>query len=251
MQRRLCIRHLAFYIPYFVHVYIVHCAFCISMMLLLSSSLALGFMHGLGADHLMAIAALSVSDERVEARRSFGVAVRFAIGHAVLLTAGASAVVLLGWSIPSLVERAGEMIGGALLIVLGSAGIWLALTRRVYAHAHGHGTGARSHWHFHLGRRDRHPQSAPHGHIPGLLGAVFAVSGLRALTLMLPLDAHAMTVLLPAILLFAIGILTSMTLFGVVLSGVLGTSGVARIGRSAAAATGLASIGLGMYWLVA
>ncbi|HXH07846.1 MAG TPA: hypothetical protein VNI83_14775, partial [Vicinamibacterales bacterium] len=75
------------------------------MLFLFSSAVALGFVHGLGADHLMAIAALSV-DRRGRAaggpaarRRALGVAVRFACGHALLLGAGAGAALLLGWTV--------------------------------------------------------------------------------------------------------------------------------------------------------
>ena len=87
-------------------------------------TLALGFLHGLGADHLMAIAALSVGARggdrrRVQRARALGVAVRFAIGHALLLALGAGALIVLGWSLPVVFERGGEMLGGMLLIVLG------------------------------------------------------------------------------------------------------------------------------------
>src|SRR5436309_3339817 len=52
--------------------------------------LALGFLHGLGADHLMAIAALSLATPLGPARygRAFWLAVRFAVGHALLLSLG-------------------------------------------------------------------------------------------------------------------------------------------------------------------
>ena len=92
-------------------------------MLLASSALALGFLHGLGADHLMAVAALSVGGGANPVRgRAFGVAVRFACGHAALLAAGACAVVLAGWQVPVTVERGGEMAAGLLLVGLGAVG---------------------------------------------------------------------------------------------------------------------------------
>ena len=70
-------------------------------MLLASSALAFGFLHGLWADHLMTVAALSVGGGTNPVRgRAFGVAVRFACGHAALLAAGA--VVLAGWQISAM-----------------------------------------------------------------------------------------------------------------------------------------------------
>src|ERR687889_494168 len=77
---------------------------------LTGSMLALGFLHGLGADHLMAIAALSLATPLGPARyaRALGLAVRFAIGHAVLLALGAGLVLFFGWQIPVRFEQGGE-----------------------------------------------------------------------------------------------------------------------------------------------
>ena len=101
-------------------------------MILTSYALALGFVHGLGADHLMAIAALSVrapGDER-ERTHPMRVALGFALGHALLLLLGSAAVVLLGWQIPVLLERTGEVVGGVLLIALGAFSLWVAFSQR-------------------------------------------------------------------------------------------------------------------------
>ena len=89
--------------------------------MLTGSILALGFLHGLGADHLMAIAALSLATPLGPARyaRAFGLALKFAVGHALLLASGAGLVLFFGWQIPVRFEQGGEFIGGCLLIVLG------------------------------------------------------------------------------------------------------------------------------------
>src|SRR6187402_1530948 len=96
---------------------------------LTGSMLALGFLHGLGADHLMAIAALSLATPLGPARyaRAFGLALRFAVGHAVLLALGAGLVLFFGWQIPVRFEQGGEFIGGCLLIALGLAVGWLTV----------------------------------------------------------------------------------------------------------------------------
>ena len=232
-------------------------------MILTSYALALGFLHGLGADHLMAIATLSVRGpgDRREATHPVRVAVEFALGHALLLLAGSAAVVVLGWQIPVLVERTGEVVGGLLLILLGAFSLWVAFGQRLYGHTHDHthGQSGHSHWHLHLGHPERHGQTAGHSHVPGILGAVFAVSGLRALTMMAPFGGNAaadgmaasMATLLYLIAVFAVGILISMSLFGIVLSRVLGSVWVARrVGRGAAVLTALASMVLGVYWIV-
>jgi nickel/cobalt exporter len=223
--------------------------------ILTATALSLGFLHGLGADHLMAIAALAVNTDRREAeghRAPLGVAVRFAVGHALMLLVGAGLVLLLGWQIPELVERTGEIVGGVLLILMGAFTLWVVAADRLYGHAHPIGW---THWHLHLGRRDRHPGPGAHSNGAGLLGAIFAVSGLRALTLLAPEltaggAAGSLLTLLYLVSVFAVGILLSMSLFGIVLARVLGSAAVAAtVGRGAALTTAIASIGLGVYWI--
>jgi hypothetical protein len=202
---------------------------------LLISALALGFLHGLGGDHLMAIAALSVdgTERTAPARRTraLGVASRFALGHALLLGCGAGLIVLAGWSIPPHVERGGEMLGGALLIVMGL--ITLQHVR-------------------HRARVD-HVHRAGHSHLPAMIGAAFAVSSLRAVVMLTPFGANAGSQPLPMLLaligVFAVGILASMSLFGVLLAGVLSTRALTRVGHAAGALVGVSSIVLGIAWV--
>jgi hypothetical protein len=229
--------------------------------LLTSYALLLGCLHGLGADHLMAIATLSLAPQASDGpprQHPVRVAFGFALGHALLLFAGSAAVVVLGWQIPVLVERTGEVVGGLLLIGLGAFTLWVAASRRLYGHSHPHGTPSHTHWHLHLGRPASHPSGGGHSHVPGVLGAVFAVSGLRALTMMAPFSgthggsaiASAVT-LLYLVGIFAVGILLSMSLFGIVLSRVLGSLSFAqRVGNGAAVFTAVASMALGVYWIL-
>ena len=222
-------------------------------MLLLVSALGLGFLHGLGADHLMAIAALSMDgdpgDRPAVARRAraLSVATRFAAGHALLLGLGAGIIVLIGWSIPPHVERGGEMLGGALLIVMG-----LVTLQHLFAHRPSR-----------LAPRPPSPlrgfggASAPrqsHSHLPTMIGAAFAVSSLRALAMLTPFGADLGTAPLPVLLAligaFAVGILASMSLFGVALAGVLSTKSLQRVGQGAGALVGLSSVALGVAWVV-
>jgi nickel/cobalt exporter len=223
---------------------------------LLLSALGLGFLHGLGADHLMGIAALSIgstgSDPAVQRARAFNVAVKFAIGHALLLGLGAGGLILLGWSLPVLAERGGEMLGGGLLIVLGAVGLWGAASGAIYGHTHVHSGETAAHWHLHLGHR--HPAPAAHSHVPTIIGAAFAVSSLRALTLLAPFGSRIGGASLPLLLLlvvvFALGILLSMSLFGVAFARVLSTGAVVRLGRASAVLMAGASVLLGGYWVL-
>jgi nickel/cobalt exporter len=206
----------------------------------------------------MAIATLSVSagteTPAVRRARAFGVAVRFAIGHALLLALGASAIIMLGWTLPIVVERGGELLGGMLLIVLGAIALWGVWAGRVYGHTHRHGHESQPHWHLHIGRRDRHPVAGAHSHVPTFIGAAFAVSSLRALTLLAPfghqVGAAPLPMLLVLITVFAAGILLSMSLFGVAFAELMTARVVSRLGRAAGALMAVASIALGMYWIL-
>ena len=216
-------------------------------LILLLTALFLGFLHGLGPDHLMAIAALSLAGDAhgsTRRARAVGVAVRFAVGHAVLLAAGAGLIVAIGWAIPAPVERGGEMLGGALLIVMG-----IVTLQHLFAHRddslprRGAATAGIS----------RLAHRASHSHLPTMIGAAFAVSSLRALAMLTPFGSDLGTAPLPLLLgliaVFAAGIMASMVLFGVVLAGVLSTRALQRLGHGAGALVGVSSIVLGVAWL--
>jgi nickel/cobalt exporter len=225
---------------------------------LIFSTFVLGFLHGLGADHLMAIAALSLGTAgetaAVQRARALGIAVRFAAGHALLLALGAGALIALGWSLPIVVERGGEMLGGSLLVVLGGIGLWGIASGRVYGHTHPDNRVRAAHWHMHIGRQDRHPLPSAHSHLPTIVGAAFAISSLRALTLLEGFGERAAAAPLPLILglvtVFAIGILISMSLFGVALARILSARALQRVSSAAAAVMAVASIALGVFWVV-
>ena len=206
----------------------------------------------------MGIAALSLApagEARLTRARALGIAVRFAVGHALLLGAGAAALILLGWSLPVVVERGGEVLGGTLLIVLGAVGAWGALTGKVYGHSHVHSGEPAAHWHLHIGHPAHHPPSSAHSHLPTIIGAAFAISSLRALTMLTPfgdrVEEASLSLLLTLVAVFAVGILISMSLFGVAFARVMSSNAIVRLGSAAALLMATASIALGAYWIAA
>lgn len=216
------------------------------------SALTLGFVHGLGADHLMAIAALAV-DTRADRRRGrvMQTAVGFAVGHTVVLAIGAALALTFGWVLPTAFESGAERLGGAMLIGLGVLGLWSVWSGRAYSHLHQE-IGGPTRWHFHFGRSTHRPHA--HSSVPTLMGAVFAASSLRALMLLEPFGASAAVLAVPTLLvliiLFGLGILASMSLFGVLLAGVLSLHAVETLGRVSAGVISIASVSLGVYWMV-
>jgi hypothetical protein len=143
--------------------------------------------------------------------------------------------------------------GGILLILFGAVGLWSVATDRVYGHTHLHGR-QHTHFHLHVGRRERHPLPSAHSHLPTIVGAAFAVSSLRALTMLAPfehrVESASVATLLVLITVFAVGILLSMSLFGVAFARLLSTAMVQRLGRIAGAVMASASISLGVFWIM-
>jgi hypothetical protein len=224
-----------------------------SVLMLGASALTLGFVHGLGADHLMAIAALAV-DTRADRRRGrvMQTAVGFAVGHTIVLGIGAALALAFGWVLPTAFESGAEQVGGALLLGLGLLGLWSVYSGRAYGHLHQE-IGGPTRWHFHFGQSTHHPHT--HSSVPAIMGAVFAASSLRALMLLQPFGASAAALAVPTLLvliiLFGLGILASMSLFGVLLAGVLSLRAVDALGRISAGLISLASMLLGVYWMIA
>jgi hypothetical protein len=87
-----------------------------------------------------------------------------------------------------------------------------------------------------------------------MIGAAFAVSSLRALAMLTPFGSLAGTSPLPRLLgliaIFAVGILLSMSVFGIALARVLSARALSRVGRLSGGAVALASLTLGTIWIV-
>jgi hypothetical protein len=166
----------------------------------------------------------------------------------------AGGLLVVGWSLPVMFERMGEVLGGGLLIVLGGIGLWAVRAGRIYGHSHRHGSETAAHWHLHLGRPERHPLATAHSHLPTLVGAAFALSSVRALTMLAPfgdrLGQAPLVTLLALIVVFGVGILLSMSLFGVAFARVMSAAAAARLGQAAGLFMALTSIGLGVFWIV-
>ena len=175
---------------------------------LLALGFALGSMHALDADHVMAITALN-NNKQVNNWRILRFAMTWAIGHgAVLLTAG----LLLwgfGWAIPETLQVVAELSIGVLLI---GAGAWFflkAYQQRLSLASHHHGGIQHSHWH-HAGDAN----SEGHGerdHQPLLVGLVHGLAGSApALALVPAFTENGDWPAFSYLLLFSLGVMFAM-----------------------------------------
>jgi len=216
------------------------------------AGLVYGAAHGLGPDHCAALATLLVGG--AGRRRAVGACLRFGVGHAVVLGGLAAAAALSGFWVPAAWENAAEAVGGALLVLLGALALARALPLVLHRHAHAHDHGdprepapahPHAHWHFHLGDRERHR----HTHL--LLGGVFALSGVRALAVVvspLLLAGRSPESALSFLLGFGAGVTLAMLAFGLVFQ--TGRRALGEAGcHLSAVAVGGASLLLGAWWI--
>lgn len=175
---------------------------------------AAGILHGLGADHLVAITAVAAAGGGFQRITVF--AARFALGHALVIVL-AGAVAFFGKRfLPPHWEKNFELVAGASLL-LGGVGLLVGLlTKRIslHIHHHEHEGVPHKHLHFHFCHAESHRHV--HGVFTVLLGAMFALGGARTMLVATPIvlarDGFEFALRIAA---FTAGIVLSMTLFGV------------------------------------
>jgi nickel/cobalt transporter (NicO) family protein len=210
------------------------------------ASLLLGALHALGPDHCVAVAALAARDARP--RRIVGLAVRFGLGHLLVLGAGFAALRLAAAAWPGWLDRLGEAAAAAALVAIGLSLLGEGLFARLGIHAHGHVHGGVEHIHPHSHRSGG---AHAHGHASGLAtGMLFAVGGLRALLVGLPAATAPGAWALAALGAFGLGVCGTMALYGLALSTVLPRLAERRFARAGARLLGAAAVAVGVFQIV-
>ena len=173
-----------------------------------------GVLHGLGPDHLAAITALSTVDGG--ARRLVFFSVRFALGHSVVIAAAGIAAHFGRNLLPATWDTNLDRAGGILLIVAGIALLVAVAFRKVSVHAHHHDHDGHEHEHFHLHFFRQLSHRHGHGKFAAVLGALFALGGVRGLLAVVPI-ATSQTLAISALRItaFTLGIAGAMVAYGV------------------------------------
>lgn len=211
---------------------------------------ALGVQHGVGVDHLTAITAL-VGKQGKKAR-PVALSLRFGLGHMLVLFVLGGICLATKFTLPASFERAAEIFGGVLLAGLG---IWLLADRKLaqlyfHKHTHAHDHIHHEHVHGHMGHE--HTGEHSHLHLAAFLGGAFALSGLVRLLIIVPTVLLATTVLegIMYIIIFGLGIILSMSLYGYLLTHFFKKIGFGdKISTIVTSVTGLASITIGLVWI--
>ena len=180
---------------------------------------SLGVLHGIGPDHLAAITAFGAAAGR-DFRKVVFFAIRFAMGHALVLGAAGIFAKFGSMMLPQRWEDGFDIATGALLGLTGLIVLAGLLTGRIKIHTHHHHHDHSVHHHFHLhlfNARNHEPEQHPHLHGSTALGlgALFAMGGARSLLLVAPIAlAHTIAESLLRVAVFCTGIIFSMVVYG-------------------------------------
>lgn len=204
----------------------------------------LGMRHALEPDHLAAVSTL-VSRERSSMKGAF-LGVCWGLGHTAGLIVVGAVLVYLRAELPVRIADFFELLVAAMLIVLGSRTVMLAVRQGQPAHLHTHAFAVHQHSglpsHVHIGTWTLARR-------PLLIGAVHGLAGSGALTALVLTTLPSTAARLSYMALFGLGSTVGMA----ALSGLLGWP-LARLGthhavaRSVSFAVGAMSVALGFFW---
>ncbi len=181
---------------------------------LITLAFGLGILHALDADHVMAVTSLAATQSKTEQCLRF--CGEWAIGHGVALLLIGGAVILLGMAIPESLSAHAEALVGVVLIGLALWVIWDLTRRRIHLHLHQHDNLPKhAHWHSHDKNAQHNPSAHRHNHSALLVGLLHGTAGAAPFLLLLPLSSQLPPLIsFSYILVFCIGVLFAMLLFG-------------------------------------
>ncbi len=217
----------------------------------LALAFALGMLHALDADHVMAVSGLAATQSR--AAQCLRFCLRWGLGHGATMLLIGCAVILLGMTIPDRLSALAESAVAVVLVLIGLWVFWDLSRQRAHIHFHQHDASpGHAHWHRH--RDDAHSSHASprhaHGHGALLVGMLHGAAGAAPLLVLLPLASSSSPMLaLAYLLLFCVGVLGSMLIFGGLLSRVydkLASRGT-QAARALRAIVALSALALGLH----
>lgn len=217
------------------------------------SALALGAVHALEVDHMVAVGSLAGLRPKISA--AFVLGLRWGLGHAAVVLALGAVLFWLGLKIPASYQAWSEAGVGAALVVLG---IWtyrrasrLHIHRPEdhggHAHLHAHLRGRAQHEHHHEDGRHRR-----HQHTSTFLGAVHGVAGTAPVIALIPVTMISQATAAMAYLgTFGLGAMLAMGCYSATAAALV--SRVASSVRTLSVVTramGAITTALGVYWIL-
>ncbi len=168
---------------------------------------SLGLLHALDADHIMAVSGLASK------RPTFKSCIRFcyhwATGHGLALLSIAACVYFFGIAIPESLSGFAESLVGIVLILIGAWTLFDVFRKGLLVSFHKHEPDIHhAHWH-----QKNHHKVQDHSAL--LVGVLHGIAGSAPLLVLLPLSKMgSATMAMSYVLLFGLGVITSMAIFG-------------------------------------
>lgn len=184
----------------------------LELIALLGMGFTFGLLHALDADHVMAVSTMSSSrnDFQSRARQTLAFCSRWALGHGGVLCALAAALLAFNLQFPEWLHASAEKLVGIILIALGVWILWSFRQNKVRLRIHSHG----EHVHAHLADAS-HSAKTVNDHGPVLVGITHGLAGSAPVLALLPtLEVANGTWGFLYVLLFSLGVLCMMMLFG-------------------------------------
>ncbi|MGZ8397553.1 MAG: HoxN/HupN/NixA family nickel/cobalt transporter [Gemmatimonadales bacterium] len=220
-------------------------------------ALLLGLRHATDPDHLTAVSALILSDQRDGARRAGALGLAWGLGHATTLLAFGLPVVLFRRYLPEGLIRGAEVAIGLVIIVLALRLLFRWAQGYFHIHSHSHDGVQHSHPHVHEGRRASHPAGHIHPHAQALgrspmaafgIGMVHGIGGSAGVGILVVGAASSQVTGVTALVLFALATALSMALVSSCFGYALARGSVARRAGSLIPALALASLVFGAWY---
>ena len=191
----------------------------LSILVILLTGLALGFVHSLDPDHIIAMTALVCNNKSL--RKSITSATVWGIGHSAVLLIAGFVVLILRIAIPESIVNIFEFAAAVLLIILGIY-VLKPLGKEII-HRYQHKTGAtHTHTHSHSHSHPHNPllphvhphiegdENHKHLHRSALTGVLQGLGGTAALMLVTLTTVNTLAMGLGFIVLFGAGVILGM-----------------------------------------
>lgn len=216
------------------------------LLALITTGLILGTLHGLDADHVVAVLTLVTETHSIKKATKLGLF--WGIGHTTALMIVGLVVILLKISIPETFGTPFDLMVGGIIIILGMKILYTIFCTKTHTHTHTHGD--LSHTHIHLTREKeknhhRRPLTA------FLIGIIHGTAGSAALMLIV---LSTITNPLEGILyvsIFGIGTILGMSIITTIIgwSVITTTKKISRIQKPLHATIGFAAIAFGIFFI--
>lgn len=222
----------------------------VSLIGILITAFGVGMIHAFDADHVLAVASLSSSKNKIAYILKYSI--KWALGHGGTLLLCGFIFIVFNIKLDESIARIAEIAIGIILCVAGVHLLWMLKNKKIEVVEHTH--NGVEHTHLVEGSKAQLTQGLfKHNHTPVLVGFVHGLAGSAPVIALLPSvmlnnDLSALLYLS----LFSIGCLLGMACFGAFLANA--QSVLHRVGGKAIiffrALLGTGAIAFGIYWLL-